>query len=305
MKFFSLILLPITVLLACTTCAKQEGLCIYITGDVMLDRGIRKQINRQGFQKLFEGVKTPLKKADAVVINLECPLCATEKKVQKPFTFRGEPSWADSLKAAGVTHACLANNHTYDQGAEGLAETIRQLKRVGIVPIGAGRTKEERIHPAFIGCGANRLALYSISFLSTRRFSNKVGSEGICNTSATELGKHIAQLKLQEPHTKVVVLPHWGTEYCLYNTPLQKEQADTLTKAGADLIVGHHPHVVQNTDTLNGKTIFYSLGNFIFDQVEKEDKKVALLELKLEGGAISTLLIPLKIKHFTPFLTTE
>lgn len=59
MKFFSLILLPITVLLACTTCAKQEGLCIYITGDVMLDRGIRKQINRQDFQKLFEGVTPP------------------------------------------------------------------------------------------------------------------------------------------------------------------------------------------------------------------------------------------------------
>ena len=78
-----------------------------------------------------------------------------------------------------------------------------------------------------------------------------------------------------------------------------------MKKAGADLIVGHHPHVVQNTDTLNGKTIFYSLGNFIFDQVEKEDKKAALLELKLEDGAISTLLIPLKIKHFTPFLTTE
>ena len=84
MKFFSLILLPITVLLACTTCAKQEGLCIYVTGDVMLDRGIRKQINRYGFQYLFKGVKSSFEKADAVVINLECPLCSIEKKEQKP-----------------------------------------------------------------------------------------------------------------------------------------------------------------------------------------------------------------------------
>ena len=270
----------------------------------MLDRGIRKQINRYGFQYLFKGVKSSFEKADAVVINLECPLCSTEKKVQKPFNFRGEPSWADSLKAAGVTHACLANNHTYDQGAEGLEETIRHLKRVGIVSIGAGQTTEERMHPAFIGNGTNRLALYSVSFLSTGRFSNKVGSKGICNTSATELGKHIAQLKLLEPHTKVVVLPHWGIEYSTSANELQREQADTLTKAGPDLIVGHHPHVVQNTDTINGKTIFYSLGNFIFDQVEKKDKKAALLMISLNNGKLESHLQPLRIGHFRP-LTIE
>lgn len=291
----------ITVLLSCAACVEQEGLRIYITGDVMLDRAIRKQIERSGFHYVFEGVKDSFAKADAVVINLECPLSATNNQQRKSYTFKGDPSWADSLKTVGVTHACLANNHTYDQGAQGLKETIELLGEAKIQTFGAGKTIEERLTPVLIGTRNNQLALYSVSFLSTGYFTNAEGKPGICNTSATLLGEHIVLFKKKHPKTKVVVIPHWGIEYKLTASDLQKKQADTLTKAGANLIIGHHPHVVQNTDTLNGAIVYYSLGNFIFDQKEDSVPKSALLEIELKNGQLTSRQVPLHIANFRPY----
>ena len=105
-----------------SSCQRQTGedtLDILFTGDVLLDRGVRHEIERHGVEGLFEGVSEAFRQADAVVINLECPLTSRHTPVGKKFVFRAEPEWAEGLRRAGVTHAALANNHTTRTGGTG------------------------------------------------------------------------------------------------------------------------------------------------------------------------------------------
>lgn len=105
---------------SCRQQTKEDTLSILFTGDVLLDRGTRPWIEREGVKGLFQGVSEAFQKADAVVINLECPLTERHTPVGKKFVFRGKPTWAKALRQAGITHAALANNHTIDHGRDGL-----------------------------------------------------------------------------------------------------------------------------------------------------------------------------------------
>lgn len=282
------------------TSPKQEGLLVYVTGDVMLDRGVRQAIKRKGISHLFANTADSFKTADAVVVNLECPLTSVVAPQKKPFTFRGDPSWADSLKLVGVTHACLANNHSFDQGAAGLQETVGRLKRSGIAPIGGGTGWEERYTPALICKGGDSLALFSAFFLSTGPWENKGEEMGICQSNATKLGTTISQYKQKHPHTKAIAILHWGTEYEERANQMQRQQADTLASYGADMVIGHHPHVKQGTDTLQGKLVYYSLGNFIFDNSFPKTRFGTLLKINCKNGQLNADTLPIEIERCVP-----
>ena len=128
-------------------------LTLVFTGDVLLDRGVRPYAEREGIPALFAGVDSVFRQADAVIINLECPLTDTATPVNKHYIFRGEPQWAKGLRAVGITHAAMANNHTNDQGREGLLSTYNHLKEAGIEPLGYGTSRSERLEPVFQGQG--------------------------------------------------------------------------------------------------------------------------------------------------------
>lgn len=281
-KIVLLLLFPL-LLVGCKQPVEHEGLQICIGGDVMLDRGIRQQIERHGFTNLFRGLRDTFAVKDAVVVNLECPLTTVYAPVSKPFNFRGEPCWADSLHRMGITHACMANNHSYDQGLKGMTDTYQNLTDAHICPIGYGEKYEDRFQPAIVANGRDSIALFSVLFLSTGKYNNADNQPGICQANAIVLGQHIKEFKQHHPTTKVVVMPHWGIEYQPEACQLQRQQAKVLVEAGADLIAGHHPHVSQDCDTINGKFVYYSLGNLVFDQRSKR-KSARLLYITLHNG---------------------
>lgn len=271
----------------------------------MLDRGIEKVIERKGFTYLFSDVSSAFRQTDAVVINLECPLTNENNPTRKPFVFQAKPCYADSLRKMGVTHACMANNHTYDQGTKGVADTKHYLSKAGIEPIGVGKTSTERLRPKLIVNGRDTLALFSISFLMPCNWDNKEGAMGINITTASQLASTIRLFKQKHQQAKIVVMPHWGIEYDTLASAMQHQQAETLVNAGADLVVGHHPHVMQNSESIRGSNVFYSLGNFVFDQNRKVTQKAAMLEVTLNRGLLKSQLIPINISHFRPTLSKE
>ena len=146
---------------SCWQQTKEDTLSILFTGDVLLDRGTRPWIEREGVKGLFQGVSEAFQKADAVVINLECPLTERHTPVGKKFVFRGKPTWAKALRQAGITHAALANNHTIDHGRDGLADTYHVLRDADIVPLGYGKTVEEQTTPVTIRKGKLEVALFN------------------------------------------------------------------------------------------------------------------------------------------------
>ncbi len=145
----------------CRQQPKEDTLDILFTGDVLLDRGVRPWIERKGAESLFEGVSAAFREADAVVVNLECPLTTRHTPVGKKFVFRADPSWAEGLRRAGITHAALANNHTIDQGRQGLTDTYHALREAGITPLGYGRTMEEQAAPVVVRKGKVEVALFN------------------------------------------------------------------------------------------------------------------------------------------------
>ena len=186
----------------------NSQLTLVFTGDVLLDRGVRPYAERDGVPSLFAGVDSVFRQADAVVINLECPLTATATPVNKHFVFRAEHQWAKGLREAGITHAALANNHTYDQGRQGLLSTYNHLREAGIEPLGYGQTKEERLAPVIIRKGTTEVALFNSVPLPLENWYDLDHRPGVCQASAATLSEAIRTYHTQHPAVKIIAILH-------------------------------------------------------------------------------------------------
>ena len=225
----------------------------------MLDRGTRSTINKNGPAFLFGNIKPFLHTVDFSIANLECVVADTSlNPINKRFVFRGNPEWLSTIRDNGITHLTLANNHSFDYGEEGFRQTVSNLTRYGIQPIGFNAKKSPGCSPAIIEKNETHIALFSSCFLEQQ-------DTLICNENASVLSDKIRAFKKIHPDYLVFVCLHWGIELKSTPTPEQVEQAHLIINAGADAIIGHHPHVVQTIEHYNGKYIFYSIGNFIFD----------------------------------------
>ena len=281
---------------------EQDSLTLVFTGDVLLDRGVRPYAEREGIPALFAGVDSVFRQADAVIINLECPLTDTATPVNKHYIFRGEPQWAKGLRAAGITHAAMANNHTNDQGREGLLSTYNHLKEAGIEPLGYGLSKTERLEPVIIRKGAIEVALFNSVTLPLENWYDLDDRPGICQASASTLADAIRTFHTHHPTTKIIAVLHWGAEMQTSPTMQQRLDAQTLLQAGTDVIVGHHPHVVQPLKNIDGKNVFFSLGNFVFDQSLPIAQQAAMAQITLSGDSIIAKSLPVRIVRNKPIL---
>ena len=291
-----------------SSCQRQTGedtLDILFTGDVLLDRGVRHEIERHGVEGLFEGVNEAFRQADAVVINLECPLTSRHTPVGKKFVFRAEPELAEGLRRAGVTHAALANNHTIDQGREGLADTYHALRKAGITPLGYGRTADEQAAPVVIRKGSLEVALFNTIPLPIENWPQAEGKPDICRVSVRRLAAAIRKYKAAHPGTRVVAVLHWGTEFQPVPDMQQRYDARLLAQAGADAIVGHHPHVPQPADSVGSVPVFYSLGNFVFDPIHPAAQKAAMTLLRFTPAGMEAETIPVEIRRCRPQMTRK
>lgn len=203
----------IFLMLAACQQPSEECLSIAFTGDVLLDRGVRQQIRKKGVEHLFESVTPLFRSVDATVINLECPITSVRSPLHKKYIFRAEPIWATVLSQAGITHAAMANNHTIDQGRNGLTDTNQYLLSSGITPVGYGDTSPQSCQPVLIKKGKIEVALYNSVALPLENWVYLENSPGICQQPIEELKEEITNFKRQNPKSYIVVILHWGVEY--------------------------------------------------------------------------------------------
>ena len=278
----SIIYLLLPLLLCCSRGGRDGELTVCFTGDVLLDRGVRKRIEYIGIDSLFSDAKPIFLSSDAVVINLENPVTKRVSPLNKRYVFRAEPEWLPMLRKQGITHAAMANNHTIDQGREGITDTYNNLIASDIVPIGYGVNQREACMPCIIKKNGVNVAIFNSFLLSVGDWELLENEAGICQASVEKISGDIKAFKDYYPKYHAVAVLHWGIEYAKEPTERQRTEARMLIDSGADAVIGHHPHVIQEEEYYNGAPIFYSLGNFVFDQ--RQDENAAGMTVKLTFG---------------------
>lgn len=281
----------------------DDSLVVLFTGDVMLDRGVRNAINVHGFTWLFDSVSPMFKQSDAVVINLECPFADTLMPVSKQFVFHADTRWAKALRQSGVTHASMANNHSMDQGVSGIRSTFVTLHGAGIVPMGCGKDEEEMLAPTIIEKNGIRMAVFSaVLFPIENWLPVHDGQLTVENTNVTVLARAIKKWHSQCPNDVIVAYLHWGIEYQTTPAVKQRMAASNLLGVGASAVIGHHPHVVQKMEMQDGKPVFYSLGNFVFDQRHPLSSKAQMARLVVRHSKVDVSSIDVNIKMCKPVI---
>lgn len=266
---------------------------ILLVGDIMLDRGVEDLIKQNSIYYPFQKISHFLRGIDIVFGNLEGPIVKNPPELldnSLKFAFNSEVMRAVSW--CNFNLFSLANNHILDMGKEGLEETKEWLKKYGINFVGDPLSgSSDNLNSTFFKDNITFLAFNQI-------FPFIVKEEEIINT--------IKIVKSSNPDNFLIVSLHWGEEYKLINSPTQQSLAHKIIETGADLIIGHHPHIVQNIEKYQGKLIFYSLGNFIFDQYFSSDTQQGLaIGLEIYPDRLVCRLFPLQINFSQPVLVEQ
>lgn len=242
-------------------------------GDLMLGRRVAIAMEENGAFYPFEQMAPFLQNADLTFGNLETTLSQRGTPIPgKGIWFRCDPSAAEALKEAGYDVLSIANNHILDYDSPALIDTLNVLREQGIEPVGAGEDLEEAVQPVIKDVNQQKIAFIAATEMADifwnyqypRTFEAKPDQPGVQKFDADQLVKTVSSLRDQVD--VIVVSLHWGTEYSDYPEAYQKETAHRLVDAGANLIIGHHPHCLQGVEIYNGAFIAYSLGNFVFDK---------------------------------------
>ena len=276
---------------------------ITFVGDVLLDRGVRKVIDLRGGDHLFTPeVDSLFRTSDVVVANLECPATEIRSPLMKRFNFRAEPQWLPALRRHGITHLNLANNHSTDQGRKGLSSTIGHIRRAGMVPVGAGPTMADATKPVLLTASPRKVFLLASVQMALENYPYLPDRPSVSQLTIDSLCFAIQRLKRQHPGCAVVVSLHWGAEHKTEPIPAQRVQAHRLVDAGADALVCHHTHTLQTFETYRGRPIYYSIGNFIFDQPKPINSRAAIVQLRVTKTAVTATALPIEIRHCVPRL---
>lgn len=274
-----------------------------MTGDILLDRGVRHVIERQGVDRLFStAIDSVLQEADVVVGNLECPATKIKAPVMKQYIFRAEPEWLEALHRHGITHLNLANNHAIDQGREGLLDTKENIRKAGITPIGAGKNMQEAVLPVLLSEHPRRTWLIASLQLALENYPHLPDRPSVSQQSIDALCHEIARLRHDDPQCYIIVSLHWGWENHVEVVPRQRYEVRRLIDAGADALVCHHTHTRQPMETYRGKPVYYGLGNFIFDPQRDINRHAAIVRLTITVQEAKAEEIPIFIKGCTPTL---
>jgi poly-gamma-glutamate synthesis protein (capsule biosynthesis protein) len=276
---------------------------ITLTGDILLDRGVRQVVEQKGVDQLFSaGIDSVFQTSDVVVGNLECPATKIHAPVFKQYIFRGEPEWLYDLRRHGVTHLNLANNHSIDQGRKGLVDTKENIIKAGMIPIGAGQNQEEAATPVLLTDSPRRVWLLASLQMALENFAYLPDQPCVSQQPIEALCQRIAQLREADPTCYIIVSLHWGWENHLEVVPRQRYEARQLIDAGADCLVCHHTHTRQPMETYRGKSIFYGLGNFIFDPRNDLNSHGAMVKLTIMEQGATAEEIPIVIRQCRPDL---
>lgn len=269
---------------------KDRSLSLVFVGDTMLDRNVRKIIDKEGFDYVFEKIAPFIKEYNIGVLNLEGvyshnnSISTSQNEVLR-FTF--DPKGVGALYNSGFRIVSQANNHTNDFGRSGAEESKKILDDAYIKAVGDYFNESD---PVYLEARDIKVAIIAFN-----EFSNE-------NLESTK--QKIVYAK--EQNNFVVLLPHWGIEYKRFPNEKQKLLAHEWIDLGADMVIGAHPHVIQTVEEYKGKPIFYSLGNFIFDQYFSKETQIGLaVSIKLDKDSFELDMHPLKINYSVPELMSK
>ncbi len=276
-----------------------RSVTITAVGDIMLSRGVGRAIARRGPGYPFAHGSKILPESDLTFANLESPISDRGVAMRKPYVFRADPRSLAGLSGAGFKIVSLANNHALDWGGAALADTMKRLDDAGIAHAGAGKDLAAARKATTLPVNGTRVAFLAYCDLFPASYYQHPDKATIAPADPQTLPMDIADARSRAD--LVVVSFHWGNEYRFRASERQRMLAHLAIDAGADLVLGHHPHVLEEIERYRGRVIAYSLGNFVFDQRDSFSRESAVLQVRLSPGK-STVeeIIPIRITHYQP-----
>lgn len=270
-------------------------------GDVLLSRTVAEMIDRNGYRWPFRNIRDLVASADIAFCNLENPASFVGTPYPgKPanVTFRAPPGALFGLKWAGFDVVSLANNHMNDYGTAAIRETLDYLDLLGIARAGAGIDEASARAPAVLEVRGVRVALlaYAEGIWSVLPAASE--RPGVALADPARLASDIATLRRTVGPDYIVVSVHWGEEHERHPRPSQRDFGRAAIDAGADLVLGHHPHVLQSLERYREGLIVYSLGNFVFDMAADSTYDTAAIRITLTGDRVGAAeILPLRIER--------
>ena len=278
-----------------------------VVGDMMLGRSITNKGSKNNYKNMFSGVSDLWKDSDYVAGNLECVLldnASDYEKNDKEIHINAETKTANVLKENGFTLVSLANNHLADFKAKGVVNTLDTLDKVGLKHVGAGRNLTEAAEYDIQEINGVKIATIAVSDIIPKDFAARDSKAGILTTKT--LKYYQAVKDASEKADLVIANIHWGVEYGMTETEVQQQLARNLINWGVDVVIGSHPHVLQPVEKYGDGIIFYSMGNFVFDQGWSRTKDSMVLNYYVdEDGNCSFEITPIRIKDGYPEVTNN
>jgi poly-gamma-glutamate capsule biosynthesis protein CapA/YwtB (metallophosphatase superfamily) len=242
-----------------------------------------------------------LAKADITFVNLEAPFSDRGKLVESGMVFKAEPEMISGLELAGIDIVSTANNHSRDCFGHGVEFTLDWLKRHGIAAAGSGASAEVAHAGAVLTRNDTRFGFLAYTY-DQNNGNHKDTDDRIAVLDADQMQRDVRDLLLRAD--VAIVSMHAGQEYSRKPNQQQREFAHAAIDAGARIVVGHHPHVVQPWERVGDGVIFYSLGNLVFDQFQREETQHGVLaHVKFSGAKLVDVeLVPIDIVPSGPRL---
>ncbi|HIK17757.1 MAG TPA: CapA family protein [Leptolyngbyaceae cyanobacterium M33_DOE_097] len=272
--------------------SSDPDVTMMFSGDVTLAEHYERRFSNDpewAFAKL-----DAYREADIAMVNLENPLTrATLNQPNKRFTFKADPKLVEVLKAGGVDIVTLANNHSMDFKEAGLTETLNVLDSAGIMRIGAGRDLNEARRPKVVDVKGQRIAFlgyYGEEYAAT---STKAGTNSV---DEQRIAEDIQAIRNEVDW--IIVNYHWGQEKASQPAEWQRKLARFTIDQGADVVVGHHPHVLQGAEIYKGRPIAYSLGNFIFGGNSRDNYDTAVLKVAVNDRQMKVEFVPIQVRDY-------
>lgn len=291
------------------TIETKEKTTISIVGDMLMDGSVRAQINKNGVEYPWEMVKDYFQNDDITIGNLETSI--TTKGTpwpDKQFNFRSDPSNLKSMKEAGIDIVALGNNHSLDYGYDGFLDTLNYLDKSEIKRVGGGKNKKEAIEGIIVENNGINVGVLSftrvVPDVKWYATDKRPGIVGAYDPHLKEVLNRVEEIKKE---VDILILSiHWGVE--LSTTPRKQEieLAKKLVDAGVDIVMGHHPHVLQGIEIYKDKPIFYSLGNFVFGTKNELTSNTIIGQINLIDKDIDSIrIIPCTIIGGRPIPDVE
>lgn len=267
-----------------TATPDTRPITIAITGDVMLARSVNAALLASNDRFPFNYTADYLRGFDLTVGNLECVVSALGTPQPKEFTFEASPHSFNRLALAGYDIMSVANNHSGDYGKTAFMDMLGHLPQSGITPLGGGANLATAHHPVIRTIRTTTVGFLAYCEIGPTDFAATTTTPGHAWLDPTAISADIRALR---PHADfIIVFTHWGIEYQPTETSHQQAMARLAIDAGADLVVGAHPHIIQPYERYKGKLIVYSLGNFVFDEMYGAEALGNVLALTVQGSRL-------------------